>query len=151
MSDMERTRANDHRPSASVYLNKGQTYSIFIVDSKPFLQQGGVTYYRTSIRISFTKPSSIYNTPHKNCNLNIVELVHLDEGEDTIGISACALGVRFSFLSKDFSYSKGAKGPPLRLLAKTETITLGIPELKYCKVKVFRNHGAERKMSTDVF
>ncbi|KAJ6003877.1 hypothetical protein N7540_013159 [Penicillium herquei] len=169
------------------YLNKGQTYSLSIVDSKFLLAQTGLTYYRTSIRITFDtiehasnpnscwslwKASSTYDASHKSRNLNAVELVDLGQHEgqahnfhverasldgfaikwftNASGVSACTLGIRFNFLSTDFSYSKGVKGSPLRLFAKTETITPGIPELSYCKVKVFRDHGAERKMFTDV-
>jgi hypothetical protein len=66
--------------------------------------------------------------------------------------------VRFNFLSTDFSHSKGVKGIPVRLCAKTEMVmeaTGSSPqrpdaELCYCKVKLFRDHGAERKLSNDV-
>lgn len=70
----------------------------------------------------------------------------------------CSLAVRFNFLSTDFSHSKGVKGIPVRLCAKTELLpeTQTSPpdnpnaELCYCKVKLFRDHGAERKLSNDV-
>ena len=50
------------------------------------------------------------------------------------------------------------KGIPVRLCAKTELLTSipGSPpdqskaELCYCKVKLFRDHGAERKLSNDI-
>lgn len=70
------------------------------------------------------------------------------------GSSECALPVRFNFLSTDFSHSKGVKGVPVRLCAKTEVISpsdLGdTAELCFCKAKLFRDHGAERKLSNDV-
>ncbi|KAI2732592.1 transcriptional regulator family: Grainyhead/CP2 [Penicillium roqueforti] len=73
------------------------------------------------------------------------------------GISDCNIPVRFNFLSTDFSHSKGVKGIPVRLCAKTELLSpdeeTGLshdPELSYCKVKLFRDHGAERKLSNDV-
>ncbi|CAG7918533.1 unnamed protein product [Penicillium olsonii] len=73
------------------------------------------------------------------------------------GISDCHIPVRFNFLSTDFSHSKGVKGIPVRLCAKTEVISpgedVGIArdtELSYCKVKLFRDHGAERKLSNDI-
>ncbi|KAJ5331738.1 hypothetical protein N7476_001521 [Penicillium atrosanguineum] len=75
-------------------------------------------------------------------------------GPDT-GSSECALGVRFNFLSTDFSHSKGVKGASVRLCVKTEMIqpddrTLEYkPEVCFCKVKLFRDHGAERKLSND--
>ena len=69
----------------------------------------------------------------------------------------CSIGVRFNFLSTDFSHSKGVKGIPVRLCAKTELLdgpTAASPgrsaaEISYCKVKLFRDHGAERKLSND--
>ncbi|KEY67961.1 hypothetical protein S7711_02166 [Stachybotrys chartarum IBT 7711] len=68
------------------------------------------------------------------------------------------IAVRFNFLSTDFSHSKGVKGIPVRLCAKTSTIPSdptqpaadANPEICFCKVKLFRDHGAERKLSNDV-
>ncbi|PLB39867.1 uncharacterized protein BDW47DRAFT_102595 [Aspergillus candidus] len=67
-------------------------------------------------------------------------------------IPQCKLGVRFNFLSTDFTHSKGVKGSSVRLCAKTETVPAvdPYPEMSYCKVKLFRDHGAERKISSDV-
>ncbi|KIW69653.1 hypothetical protein PV04_05517 [Phialophora macrospora] len=67
----------------------------------------------------------------------------------------CSISIRFNFLSTDFSHSKGVKGIPVRLCAKTELLTTGTtasnqPEVCYSKVKLFRDHGAERKLSNDV-
>lgn len=70
----------------------------------------------------------------------------------------CSVAVRFNFLSTDFSHSKGVKGIPVRLCAKTEILSSGTPdsppgassEVCFCKVKLFRDHGAERKLSNDV-
>ncbi|KNG84894.1 CP2 transcription factor [Aspergillus nomiae NRRL 13137] len=72
--------------------------------------------------------------------------------------SQCQILVRFHFLSTDFTQSKGVKGVPVRLCAKTERISLPeVPseaeteaEICYCRVKVFRDHGAERKLANDV-
>ncbi|KAJ5215334.1 uncharacterized protein N7498_001741, partial [Penicillium cinerascens] len=73
------------------------------------------------------------------------------------GPSGCTIPVRFNFLSTDFSLSKGVRGIPVRLCAKTELLSPGEEvgaireaEVCYCKVKVFRDHGAERKLSNDV-
>lgn len=81
-------------------------------------------------------------------------------GPNKNGLAECAVSVRFNFLSTDFSHSKGVKGIPVRLCAKTEVLsnhnTLVPPsmshsqEIWYCKVKLFRDHGAERKLSNDV-
>ncbi|RMZ81993.1 hypothetical protein DV737_g2318, partial [Chaetothyriales sp. CBS 132003] len=71
------------------------------------------------------------------------------------GVPDCSISVRFNFLSTDFSHSKGVKGIPVRLCAKTELITpltssTNEPEVCFSKVKLFRDHGAERKLSNDV-
>ena len=74
------------------------------------------------------------------------------------GAPEVSLAVRFNFLSTDFSHSKGVKGIPLRLYTKTTLIgpdpvqaagTKYVPEISFCKVKLFRDHGAERKLSND--
>lgn len=70
----------------------------------------------------------------------------------------CTIIVRFNFLSTDFSHSKGVKGIPVRLCAKTSIVSTSdsphpidpVPEICYCKVKLFRDHGAERKLSNDI-
>lgn len=67
----------------------------------------------------------------------------------------CSISIRFNFLSTDFSHSKGVKGIPVRLCAKTELVTTQTsasndPEVCFSKVKLFRDHGAERKLSNDV-
>jgi hypothetical protein len=66
----------------------------------------------------------------------------------------CEVSVKFNFLSTDFSHSKGVKGIPIRLCAKTEVVNpMGganmASEVSYCLVKLFRDHGAERKISND--
>lgn len=75
------------------------------------------------------------------------------------GVAEASVCVRFNFLSTDFSHSKGVKGIPVRLCAKTEILypdsasthsELPPPEVSYCKVKLFRDHGAERKLSNDI-
>jgi hypothetical protein len=74
------------------------------------------------------------------------------------GPPECSVSVRFNFLSTDFSHSKGVKGIPVRLCAKTQIVSENVPgspvtndaEICYCKVKLFRDHGAERKLSNDV-
>ncbi|KAL2268490.1 hypothetical protein VTJ83DRAFT_3336 [Remersonia thermophila] len=80
------------------------------------------------------------------------------------GPAECVVCVRFNFLSTDFSHSKGVKGIPVRLCAKTQQLdansttlpptstgeTSSAPEIAYCKVKLFRDHGAERKLANDM-
>ncbi|KAF2862184.1 hypothetical protein K470DRAFT_256160 [Piedraia hortae CBS 480.64] len=67
------------------------------------------------------------------------------------GVAESWIPVRFNFLSTDFSHSKGVKGIPVRLCAKTERLgEPGTQEVCYGKVKLFRDHGAERKLSNDI-
>jgi len=73
------------------------------------------------------------------------------------GSSECHIAVRFNFLSTDFSHSKGVKGILSRLCVKTEVISTNslhcapdVPEICFCKIKVFRYHGAERKLFNDI-
>ncbi|KAK4957023.1 hypothetical protein LTR66_013265 [Elasticomyces elasticus] len=75
----------------------------------------------------------------------------------TANIYEAAILLKFNFLSTDFTRSKEVKGVPVRLCAKTEvlrsddenpTMEAG-PEMCYCVVKLFRDHGAERKSAND--
>lgn len=182
------------------YLNKGQAYSLAIVDTAA---QGPIipgTRYRTFVRVSFEeeqqrqKPGMCWslwkegrgtNEAHqRGGKLQAVEFVEASqpaEGDDkrtrielerasfdgfsviwTPGVNGsldCNIAVRFNFLSTDFSHSKGVKGIPVRLCAKTQPYLLNSPqspntndgaEVCYCKVKLFRDHGAERKLANDV-
>ncbi|KAH8819559.1 CP2 transcription factor [Xylogone sp. PMI_703] len=196
-----------HAPTAMIkhadeipvtYLNKGQAYSISIVDTMPMLPLPQGSRYRTYIRISFEdeqqrqRPATCWqlwkegrgtNEAHqRGGKLQAVEYVEAnqsaesDDKRTTVeldtasfdgfsvlwtpgpnGSPECNLAVRFNFLSTDFSHSKGVKGIPVRLCAKTTTIVTGSPrsapefcEVAYCKVKLFRDHGAERKLSNDI-
>ncbi|KAH8431669.1 uncharacterized protein LDX57_009324 [Aspergillus melleus] len=73
------------------------------------------------------------------------------------GHAGCEAYILFNFLSTDFTLSKGVQGAPLRLYAKTELIApeaspqplLSTAEICYCRVKLFRDHGSERKLSND--
>jgi hypothetical protein len=182
------------------YLNKGQAYSISIVDTQSTQMSAMPVTYRTFIRVSFEdeqqrqKPAACWqlwkegrgtNEAHqRGGRLQAVEFVDQTQvgGLDTSGrpkieLEAssfdgfvvtwtpalnsppeCAIAVRFNFLSTDFSHSKGVKGIPVRLCAKTELRSSQPPpgpdalnaETCYCKVKLFRDHGAERKLSNDV-
>jgi hypothetical protein len=183
------------------YLNKGQAYTVSIVDNTPPTAGnfgGALPTYRTYIRISFEdeqqrqKPAQCWQlwkegrgtneAHHRGGRLLAVEFVHPTaansadpqspqiqvEHESFDGFSVkwtpsshapteCALAVRFNFLSTDFSHSKGVKGIPVRLCAKTHLVTDNTPsatqteaELCFCKVKLFRDHGAERKLTNDI-
>lgn len=180
------------------YLNKGQAYSISIVDTAPSLPLPPGARYRTFVRISFEdeqqrqRPGTCWqlwkegrgtNEAHqRGGKLQAVEYVESNQPAESDdkrtrveldtasfdgfsvvwtpganGTCECNIAVRFNFLSTDFSHSKGVKGIPVRFCAKTETIATGSPrsmteysEVAYCKVKLFRDHGAERKLSNDV-
>lgn len=67
------------------------------------------------------------------------------------------IAIQFIFLSTDFSNSKGVRGAPVRLCAKTQLVSdIEGPGMKldaevcYCQVQLFHDHGAERKLSNDV-
>lgn len=182
------------------YLNKGQAYSITVVDTGPAPNQAVPSRYRTFVRISFEdeqqrqRPGSCWQlwkegrgtneAHHRGGRLQAVEFVDPAQagGAEIAGRPRfelesasfdgfcvtwspppnapveCAIAVRFNFLSTDFSHSKGVKGIPVRLCAKTEQLGAhspsstqsSKPEVAYCKVKLFRDHGAERKLSNDV-
>ncbi|PNP39117.1 hypothetical protein TGAMA5MH_08969 [Trichoderma gamsii] len=181
------------------YLNKGQAYTLSVVDTGVHLPVSPGTRYRTYVRISFEdehqrqKPGVCWslwkegrgtNEAHqRGGRLQAVEYVEAGQpvdGDDkrtrielesssfdcfsviwTPGLNGAAeanIPVRFNFLSTDFSHSKGVKGIPVRLCAKTSLFTAdslpsppeAAPEICYCKVKLFRDHGAERKLSNDV-
>lgn len=180
------------------YLNKGQAYTLNVVDTQP-QQVAMPVRYRTFVRISFedeqqrAKPAACWqlwkegrgtNEAHqRGGRLQAVEYVESGQpggAEDPSkprielecasfdgfcvtwsppsGAAECPISVRFNFLSTDFSHSKGVKGIPVRLCTKTELVTdirsapsptIGA-EVCYCRVKLFRDHGAERKLSNDV-
>ncbi|KAF3931740.1 hypothetical protein ABW19_dt0208970 [Dactylella cylindrospora] len=179
------------------YLNKGQAYTMSIVDTSPPPVMDGNLRYRTFIRISFQdegqrqraatcwqlwKEGRGTNEAHqRGGKLQAVEYVATSiNGEDEkrrgrvdidtasfdgfsviwspgSGSFETIVSVRFNFLSTDFSHSKGVKGIPVRLCAKTELLSSGSPqssnnqpEVCYCKVKLFRDHGAERKLANDI-
>ncbi|KAL4810553.1 CP2 transcription factor-domain-containing protein [Aspergillus unguis] len=181
------------------YLNKGQAYSLSVVDTAPPQTTSQPVKYRTFVRVSFqddeqrSKPAACWQlwkegrgtseAHHRGGKLQAVEFVdpvqgNLGDQKDrqiqlesssfdgfcvtwtanpATKASDCAISVRFNFLSTDFSHSKGVKGIPVRLCAKTELINADSPqntareaEVCYCKVKLFRDHGAERKLSNDV-
>ncbi|KAL3477432.1 CP2 transcription factor-domain-containing protein [Aspergillus californicus] len=75
-----------------------------------------------------------------------------------LATSDCVINMRFNFLSTDFRLAKGVKGVSVRLCAKTQIISdvdvsdgtsHHAAEVCYCKVKLFRDHGAERKLYND--
>ena len=186
-----------HRDEIPVtYLNKGQAYSISVLDTRPPPPGSRPVRYRTYVRISFhdemqrSRPRACWqlwkegrgiNEAHqRGGKLQAVEYVEAAPDDDkkrgTVDVEASSfdsfaviwsppqsgspgtlVSVRFNFLSTDFSHSKGVKGIPVRLCAKTEVLSSGSPqspveppEICFCKVKLFRDHGAERKLANDI-
>lgn len=173
------------------YLNKGQAYTLNVVDTRAE-QRSAPVRYRTFVRVSFEdeqqrqKPAGCWqlwkegrgtNEAHqRGGRLQAVEYVApsstgLNDSSrprmelecasfdgfcvvwtPANGSAECPISVRFNFLSTDFSHSKGVKGIPVRLCAKTQVIgeDQALSEVCHCKVKLFRDHGAERKLSNDV-
>lgn len=182
------------------YLNKGQTYSLTVVDSKPPVKSVRLLKYRTFVRVTFeeqdqrSNPIASWQLWEEGRGLNeaykrkieplAVEYVEsLQESTRYHGnyqiqlekasvdgfcvtwtadpntkVLGCTIPLRFNFLSTDFSRSKGVKGVLVRLSAKTKSLhSEGEKELMehdsemcYCVVKLFRDHGAQRKTSNDV-
>jgi hypothetical protein len=183
------------------YLNKGQAYSLSIVDTSPTISGASPALYRTFVRVSFqdkaqrSRPGPCWQlwkegrgtteAHQRDGKLLAVEYVDTNQGGDDdsrkqqvrlesnsfdgfcvtwgvnprTGRAECSTSVRFNFLSTDFSHSKGVKGIPVRLCAKTERVSPGFadsgapdsqPEVCFAKVKLFRDHGAERKLANDV-
>jgi hypothetical protein len=66
---------------------------------------------------------------------------------------SCTICVRFNFLSTDFGYEEEVMSSPIRLCSRTECNSRFVPAtdwtqnagFSYCKIKLFRDHGAERK------
>ncbi|KID78491.1 CP2 transcription factor, partial [Metarhizium brunneum ARSEF 3297] len=181
------------------YLNKGQAYSLSVVDTSGTFPIPPGTKYRTFVRVSFEdeeqrQKSSVCwglwkegrgtnEAHHRGGKLQAVEYVEAgqpaenDDKRARIEVESASfdgfcvtwtpgasgshdvnLAVRFNFLSTDFSHSKGVKGIPVRLCAKTSLVPAdgslqdaeSSSEVCFCKVKLFRDHGAERKLSNDI-
>jgi hypothetical protein len=75
----------------------------------------------------------------------------------TTNVCEAPILLKFNFVSTDFTRTKGVKGVPVRLCAKTEMLRsddgnkamVNEPEMCYSVVKLFRDHGAERKLWND--
>ncbi|KAJ5325526.1 uncharacterized protein N7506_008628, partial [Penicillium brevicompactum] len=103
-------------------------------------------------------PTAVQYTGQNNPQM-LVKQVHLD-GFAVIwtplanNAHRCSIPIRLNFLSTDFTRLKGVRGDSVRLCVKTEQLGnangFQEPEISYCNVKLFRDHGAERKMSNDI-
>ncbi|EDN95155.1 hypothetical protein SS1G_11030 [Sclerotinia sclerotiorum 1980 UF-70] len=162
------------------YLNKGQAYSVSVMDTgltQP-LQPG--TRYRTFVRISFEdeqqrqRPASCWqlwkegrgtNEAHqRGGKLQAVEYVESTQpGESDDKRTRVELDTAsfdgFSVIwtpAPNCAPECNIAGIPVRFCAKTQTLPSGSPhvsetsEVAFCKVKLFRDHGAERKLANDI-
>lgn len=159
-----------------IYLNKEQAYAVTIHDSKRGLQSIGFFHYRTVVRISFDDEQHGKLQAVEYLGLNQAEYTKIGKpcieletasldyfsvtwspAPDTSTIS-CSILIRFNFFSTDFSHSKGVEGIPVRLYAETATLSSNtLPslldltgEICFCKIKLFRDQGAKRKLSNDI-
>lgn len=152
------------KASPVTYLNKGQTYSLTVVDSKPPIKSDRPLVYRTFVRVSFEEEDQRSNPVgswqlwkegrgfkeayERKSELLAVEFVKpfpddpqcqghtqirlefasIDgfcvtwTADPTMQVCGYTIPLRFNFLSTDFSRSKGVKGVPVRLCAKTNIL-----------------------------
>lgn len=181
------------------YLNKGQTYTLKVIDPEPPVKDRSLVRYRTFVRVSFEEQDQrsdpvaswrlweegrgLKEADQRQSALMAVEYVdHFRDSakcqidpqirlektyvdgfcvtwtaNPTTNVCEVVIPLRFNFLSTDFSRSKGVKGVPVRLCAKTKFLrpegekgtVEHDSEVCYCVLKLFRDHGAERKLAND--
>ncbi|GAN04441.1 conserved hypothetical protein [Mucor ambiguus] len=159
--------------SAITYLNRGQVYGIQLSD-----KQGRDQIVTSTLSIAFHSSShrrtaeSFWKFWISQQKQTEARAIDIDASQST-GISnlrfpsfdkitfdwngkyGAKIYVRFKCLSTDFSRIKGVKGIPLRTQMETHVdadLATGVPELDevcFCKVKLFRDKGAERKNKDD--
>lgn len=110
--------------------------------------------------LEFASSSAVFTGIDQNANIHL-ENTSIDRFTFTWTTMPsehpqCKFAVSFHFVSTDFSQAKGVKGVPLRLSALTRDISLASMEevrndlqISHCLIKVYRNHGAERKKAID--
>ncbi|MCJ1470865.1 hypothetical protein MMC07_009512, partial [Pseudocyphellaria aurata] len=111
--------------------------------------------------IEFAQSSTAFKGIHQNVNFHL-ENTAVDRFTFTWMIKPgehpqCQIAVTFHFVSTDFNQAKGVRGMPLLLTALTTEINLTPLEqpcndlyISHCVIKVYRNHGAERKKAIDL-
>ena len=102
--------------------------------------------------------SSNFDNPNDMSN---IQVVHSDGFSlvwraDPRASRRIAIKFQLNFLSTDFSNAKGVHGTTMQLCGKTEEVStnsLLFPNtdssINYCKIQIFRSHGAERKTAND--
>lgn len=124
------------------------------------LSKDGTTASTPLKALEFAPSSAAFTAINQNVDIHLEESA-VDRFTCTWTIMPserpqCQVAVSFHFVSTDFSQAKGVKGVSLRLSALTREITLASTEerrdclqISHCLIKVYRNHGAERKTAID--
>ncbi|GAA5808212.1 hypothetical protein MFLAVUS_001597 [Mucor flavus] len=150
------------------YLNKGQYYNITLRDNNKFdgdiISVVSITFHDKNHRLGATDYWRFWLTQQKDSeNARAVEIdIARSSGAQAIecrrfdrisfkwnGELGASVHIRFKCLSTDFSRIKGVKGIPLRLQIESMQSHQSEPERTYCRIKLFRDKGAERKNKDD--
>ncbi|CAO3622477.1 unnamed protein product [Mucor hiemalis] len=156
--------------SPLTYLNKGQYYNITLRDNERFdgdiYSVVSINFHDESHRSGATDYWKFWLTQQKDADKARAVEIDLTRSNgaqmmecrqfDRItfkwnGKLGASVHIRFNCLSTDFSRIKGVKGIPLRLQIKSsESMHPQQPfECTYCRIKLFRDKGAERKNKDD--
>ncbi|KAI8366735.1 CP2 transcription factor-domain-containing protein [Radiomyces spectabilis] len=129
------------------YLNRGQAYAIDVADkhsrNEIITSTLILTFHDASHRKLANNYWTFWMTQQKNANrARALMLSNFDRITfDWNGSQGAKIYIQFHCLSTDFSRIKGVKGIPLRGLVYIERC--------FCKIKLFRDKGAERKNKDD--
>ncbi|KAG1159671.1 hypothetical protein G6F37_004681 [Rhizopus arrhizus] len=150
------------------YLNKGQYYNLVLKDTNRYdgdiISTIIITFHDESHRVGATDYWKFWLT-HQN-DTEAAKAVELDisksSGVQVIenrpfdriafrwnGSIGATIYIKFNCLSTDFSRIKGVKGIPLRLQIESQQQPSMQIEKTYCRIKLFRDKGAERKNKDD--
>ncbi|KAI7869362.1 CP2 transcription factor-domain-containing protein [Spinellus fusiger] len=156
--------------SPLTYLNKGQYYTMTLKDTDTSHPEQVV---KSTIVIMFNDESHFKVANNywrfwlsQQKNAKTARAIDIDNGRSAGVLNTeCSLfdritfewntkkgamiSIRFSCLSTDFSRIKGVKGIPLRLQMSTCVAEENYTEKSYCRIKLFRDKGAERKNKDD--
>ncbi|OLL21862.1 Grainyhead-like protein 2 [Neolecta irregularis DAH-3] len=180
------------------YLNKGQSYTVSVLDTTAPDLDDPPGRYRSCVRITFNDPEQrqhaskcweywkenrlqhhdskddnrraisidmaetrkvlINSKSASDPEISMPELIDRLSSFDTFAflwspppsVAEYKFCMRFNFLSTDFSRNKGVKGCALRLNVRTDPTNASHQgEMSYCKIQLFRDKGAERKITND--
>ncbi|SAM03805.1 hypothetical protein [Absidia glauca] len=168
------TQKSAHQSPSITYLNRGQFYAIQLADP-----QGRDGFIQTELALSLHEVAhrrqaltfwkswlGQHRQPHlartvdldacQSMGIRNLRYTSFDKIMfDWHGQQGATIFVRFHCLSTDFSRIKGVKGIPLRVclthqpLAHDVQTPMDHREESYCKIKLFRDKGAERKYKDD--